>query len=144
MKNDMVVFVVEGYNRYSIAALAGILDQELPELPVTFAQSRVLPEQIEELARQHRRVVLAFSFMSPQLPQLLPILVELRARPENVMFNMVQGHRFTVERHDLFLPGPGVEYAKLFNGLDARIFRQDQFYGPGVVDIDIKGILLCA
>ena len=74
MKNDMVVFVVEGYNRYSIAALAGILDQELPELPVKFVQSRVLPEQIEELARQHRRVVLAFS---EGLRAMIEILKEL-------------------------------------------------------------------
>lgn len=83
MSQDLVVFVVEGYNRYSIAALAGILDQGLPQLPVAFVQSRELLARLDELARQHRRVVLAFSFMSPQLPQLMPLLVSLEARPDN-------------------------------------------------------------
>ncbi len=85
MRKDLVVFVVEGYNRYSIAALAGILDQEMVELPVAFVQSRELRARLDELARQHRRVVLAFSFMSPQLPQLMPLLLALEDRPDNVI-----------------------------------------------------------
>ncbi len=90
--NDLVVFILEGYNRYSVAALAGILDQELPQLPVMFLQSRVdLRGQLEKLARQHRRVVAAFSFMSPQLPQLLPILLDLQTRPPAENLTLVAG-----------------------------------------------------
>ncbi len=147
MKNDMVVFVVEGYNRYSIAALAGILDQELPELPVTFVQSRVLPEQIEELARQHRRVVLAFSFMSPQLPQLLPILVELQSRPEHII--MVAGGPHASGEpagtlgmgFDVVVMGEG---EVTFPTLLRRIFAGES-YGdvPGIAYLADDGKLVC-
>ncbi len=82
--NDLLVFILEGYNRYSIAALAGILNQELPELPLVFLQGRSnLKGRLQELAGQHRQVVVAFSFMSPQLPQIVPILENLGELPAN-------------------------------------------------------------
>ncbi|MFQ5344317.1 MAG: TIGR04013 family B12-binding domain/radical SAM domain-containing protein, partial [Anaerolineae bacterium] len=83
---DLVVFVIEGYNRYSIAALAGLLDQEMPDLPLAFLQNRPrLGREVRELAEGHRRVVLAFSFMTPQLPEILTALENLDPRPDNVM-----------------------------------------------------------
>jgi B12-binding domain/radical SAM domain protein len=83
--NDLVIFVIEGYNRYSVAALAGILDQERPNLQLEFWQGRAnLGDRVRQVATQHRRVVLAFSFMSPQLIQILPLLEGLRPLPANV------------------------------------------------------------
>jgi B12-binding domain/radical SAM domain protein len=83
--NDLLIFVLEGYNRYSIAALAGILEQERPGLELQFWQGRAdLGQRVRQIASQHRRVVLAFSFMSPQLPQILPILQGLQPLPANV------------------------------------------------------------
>jgi B12-binding domain/radical SAM domain protein len=91
--NDLLTFVVEGYNRYSIAALAGVVHQELPQLPVAFIEGKKDPgkvaDQVRALARQQRRVILAWSFMSPQLPRILPMLAALEPRPENVI--MVAG-----------------------------------------------------
>ncbi len=85
-ETDLVAFVIEGYNRYSIAALAGLLDQEMPDLPLAFLQGRPrLGDEVRALAARHRRVVLAFSFMTPQLPQILPALESLHPRPENVI-----------------------------------------------------------
>ena len=82
---DVLLFVVEGYNRYSIAALAGVVDQELADLPVTFVQgSSRLGDEVRRLAKQHRVVIAAFSFMTPQVPQLLSILDSLEPRPDNV------------------------------------------------------------
>lgn len=83
--NDLVVFVLEGYNRYSIAALAGILDQARPNLELQFWQGRAdLGQRVRQIATQYRQVILAFSFMSPQLPQILPVLAGLQPRPSNV------------------------------------------------------------
>lgn len=82
---DCVLFVVEGYNRYSIAALAGLLDQELPAVVQQFHQERHgLAERVAQLSRQHGQVIVAFSFMSPQLPQIVPRLEGLADRPANV------------------------------------------------------------
>ena len=82
---DCVLFVIEGYNRYSIAALAGLLDQELPAVVQQFHQERRgLAERVQQLSRQHGQVIVAFSFMSPQLPQILPRLETLADRPANV------------------------------------------------------------
>ncbi len=82
---DLLIFVLEGYNRYSIAALAGILDQARPNLELQFWQGRAdLGARVRQVAAQYRRVVLAFSFMSPQLPQILPVLDGLKSRPSNV------------------------------------------------------------
>jgi hypothetical protein len=78
MMNDLLTFVVEGYNRYSIAALAGVVCQELPQLPVAFIEGKKDPakvaDQVRALARQQQRVILAWSFMSPQLPRIMPML----------------------------------------------------------------------
>lgn len=104
---DQVAFIIEGYNRYSIAALAGLLEQELPHLPVVFLQSRMqsrmqsktrnrngknghgehpsLGDQVRVLAAQQRRLVVAHSFMTPQLPQVLATMESLRPRPDNVL-----------------------------------------------------------
>jgi len=83
--NDLLIFVMEGYNRYSIAALAGILDQERPDLRLEFWQGRAdLGERVRQAATHHRHVVVAFSFMSPQLPQILPVLEGLHSLPANV------------------------------------------------------------
>jgi B12-binding domain/radical SAM domain protein len=83
--NDLLIFVMEGYNRYSIAALAGILDQERADLRLEFWQGRAdLGERVRQVATRYRRVVLAFSFMSPQLPQILPVLEGLQPLPSNV------------------------------------------------------------
>ncbi len=83
--DDLLIFVIEGYNRYSVAALTGILDQEIPELPVTFLQGRAnLGDQIRQLASKQRRVVVAFSFMTPQLPRIIPVIENMHPLPENV------------------------------------------------------------
>lgn len=83
--NDLLIFVLEGYNRYSIAALAGILDQERPSLRLEFWQGRAdLAGRVRQAATCCQRVVLAFSFMSPQLPQILPALESLQPLPPNV------------------------------------------------------------
>jgi B12-binding domain/radical SAM domain protein len=83
--DDLLIFVMEGYNRYSVAALAGIIEQELPNLSVAFLQTRSgWDSQVRKLAAQHRRIVLAFSFMTPQLPEILPALEALQPLPENV------------------------------------------------------------
>lgn len=85
MSDDLLVFVLEGYNRYSVATLAGLLDQELPELPVEFIQARAdLGAKVHLLAKQHRRLFLAVSFMSPQLPQIQPVIEGLHPIPANV------------------------------------------------------------
>ncbi len=77
---DILLFVVEGYNRYSIAALAGIVDQEAPDLAQTFHQERHdLAATVQRLAQTHRQVFVAFSFMSPQLPQIAPLVEGLAA-----------------------------------------------------------------
>ena len=83
--NDLLVFVTEGYNRYSVAALAGVLDQEMPDLPVAFlADKPELGDRVRKLASQHRQVVVAYSFMSPQLPGMMPTLEGLQDMPGNV------------------------------------------------------------
>ena len=85
VKIDLLIFVLEGYNRYSIAALAGILDQERPDLRLEFWQGRAdLGERLRHMATRRRQIVLAFSFMSPQLPQILPVLEGLQPLPPNV------------------------------------------------------------
>ena len=86
MSTNLVAFVIEGYNRYSIAALAGILDQELPYLRLAFLQGGTgLGQQVRELAAHHRRVVLAFSFMTPQFPKVIATLEGLYPLPDNVI-----------------------------------------------------------
>lgn len=83
--NNLLIFVLEGYNRYSIAALAGILDQEQPGLQLEFWQGRAgLGDRVRWAAARHDRVVLAFSFMSPQLSQIVPVLEGLQPLPGNV------------------------------------------------------------
>lgn len=83
--DDLLIFVLEGYNRYSVAALAGILDQAKPDLELQFWQGRTdLGQRVRHVASLHRRVVVAFSFMSPQLPQILPVLADLQPLPANV------------------------------------------------------------
>jgi B12-binding domain/radical SAM domain protein len=85
LSTSLVIFVIEGFNRYSVAALAGILDQEMPDLPLAFLQNRPrLGQEVRELATHHRQVVLAFSFMTPQLPQILTALENLDPLPDNV------------------------------------------------------------
>jgi B12-binding domain/radical SAM domain protein len=83
--NDLLIFVTEGYNRYSIAVLAGALDQELPELPLAFWPGKPdLSDRVRQAAAKHRRVVVAYSFMSPQLPGMMPTLEGLQDMPGNV------------------------------------------------------------
>jgi len=83
--NDLVAFVIEGYNRYSIAALSGILDQELPNVGQAFLRGKPdLGNHIRALAARHRHVVVAFSFMTPQIPLILPTLRSLDPLPRNV------------------------------------------------------------
>jgi B12-binding domain/radical SAM domain protein len=82
---DLLAFVIEGYNRYSIAALAGIVEQELPGLPLTFLNGRPeLAHDIRRLALKRRHLIVAFSFMTPQLPRIAPMLAALQPLPENV------------------------------------------------------------
>lgn len=83
--SDLLIFVLEGYNRYSVATLAGLMEQEMPDLPVEFLQGRAdLGGKVRQLAEQYRRVAVAFSFMSPQLPQIQPVIESLLPRPANV------------------------------------------------------------
>lgn len=85
MKSNAVIFVLEGYNRYSIAALAGILDQEMPDLSLHFLQGGPkLGEKVRELAARYRQVAMAFSFMTPQLPQVWNSLDSLEPLPDNI------------------------------------------------------------
>jgi radical SAM superfamily enzyme YgiQ (UPF0313 family) len=82
---NSVLFVQEGYNRYSIAALSGLLDQELPALAQHFHQERHdLPARVQYLSARYEQLIVAFSFMSPQLPQIRPAIESLAARPGNV------------------------------------------------------------
>jgi len=85
MSNNKLIFVNDGYNRYSIAALTGILDQQLPDLPLGFLPGKpVLGDQIRQLATRHARVLVAYSFMSPQLPGMAATLQSLQNLPANV------------------------------------------------------------
>jgi len=84
-QQNAVAFVLEGYNRYSIAALAGTLDQVMPQLPLHFLKGGAgLGRAVAELAGRYRQLVLAFSFMTPQLPQVITSLNSLAPRPDNV------------------------------------------------------------
>ena len=86
LQNTRTVFVIEGYNRYSIAALTGALDRDLPDAPLAFLPGgEKLGDRLRSLnpgARSH--IVLAFSFMTPQLPRILTSLASLHPRPANV------------------------------------------------------------
>lgn len=85
LSENTVAFVMAGYNRHSIAALAGLLDQEMPDLPLSFLEGRSkLGPKVRELADRHRHVVLAFSFMTPQLPHILTAIESLDPLPCNV------------------------------------------------------------
>jgi len=144
--NDLLVFVVEGYNRYSIAALAGILGQELPELPVTFLPGKPeLGQQIRRLALGRRHLIVAFSFMTPQLPRILPMLEGLRLRPENVTLIAGGPHASgdplgTLEMgFDLLALGEG---EVTFPALLRRILAgQDYEDTPGIAYLDGSGKL---
>jgi B12-binding domain/radical SAM domain protein len=85
MTQNGVIFVIEGYNRYSIAALAGVLDEVMPELPLHFLNGgERLGSQVADLAAQYQQVVVACSFMTPQLPQVITSLNSLFPLPDNV------------------------------------------------------------
>jgi B12-binding domain/radical SAM domain protein len=144
--NDLLVFVVEGYNRYSIAALAGILEQELPELPVAILPGKPdLAQQIRRLALQHRQLIVAFSFMTPQLPRILPMLEGLRQQPKNVTLIAGGPHASgdpagTLEMgFDLLVLG---EAEATFPALLRRILAgQDYRDIPGIAYLDESGKL---
>ncbi|MEM7032021.1 MAG: TIGR04013 family B12-binding domain/radical SAM domain-containing protein [Chloroflexota bacterium] len=87
MKQNAVLFVIEGYNRYSIAALAGTLEQEMPEIDLLFCKgSHHFAEAVETHARAYQQLVVAFSFMSPQLPQVIKTLDAPTIKPDNVTY----------------------------------------------------------
>lgn len=64
------------FNRYTLAALAGLVDERLPEIPVALAAA---PAEVEALA-QGARTLVAYSFLSPQAPEALAEISRLKAR----------------------------------------------------------------
>lgn len=143
--DNLLVFVLEGYNRYSIAALAGILDQALPDLRMEFWQGRAdLGDRVRQVATQHRKVVLAFSFMSPQLPQTLPLLASLQPLPDNVTLVAGGPHASGEPESTLHMGFPVVvtgEGEVTFPALLNRIFAGESSYEglAGIAYLDGTG-----
>ena len=64
--------------------------------------------------------------------------------PKYFVLNMVEGYYLLVNAHDFLFPGAFDQAAQIFDGRDARIAAQNQFYGPGVIGICVEGKLFVA
>jgi B12-binding domain/radical SAM domain protein len=148
MMHDVLIFVAENHNRYPLAVLTGVLDQEKADLPLLFLPaSPDLGARVQQLARQHRRVVVAFSLMTPQLPTLGPVLAGLLPRPENVILLAGGPHPSgdplgTLQLgFDVLVLGEGeVTLPALLRRLRAGESYDDV---PGVAYLDAAGRLVC-
>ncbi len=94
MKNALV-FIEYSYNRYSLAVLTGVLeeDERFGELDIHFVKARKrtahneavnsdLERNIFELTRKYVRLVVAFSFHTPNVIAMGHTIVSLRKRLE--------------------------------------------------------------
>jgi hypothetical protein len=70
MSKYALVFYYTRYNRYSYHALAGALETDafFDDLEIYFPDNeKTLVEQLPDIVKKHRKVVIAVSFMTPQL-----------------------------------------------------------------------------
>jgi hypothetical protein len=84
MSGGALVFVGEKYNKNSIAALCGAIEQDkrLSELPIYVPRRRERLEQVKELLRHQQLVIVAFSFCTPNLIEVARQLEELHSLPD--------------------------------------------------------------
>ena len=68
----------------------------------------------------------------------------LKAGPQNVMLNIIQSEDLSINMADFLFPWASEGAPQFFDGFDARVTTQDQFDGPGIIGVDIKGELLIA
>ena len=66
------------------------------------------------------------------------------AGPQNVMLNIIQSEDVSINITDFLFPWTPKGAPQILDGFDARVTTQDQFDGPGIIGIDIKGELLIA
>ncbi len=140
MKNTFA-FVEYGYNRYSIAVLAGSLeaDERMQNVEIHFLKSNPKNERdaafIDEalgLANRYDRLVLAFSFHTPNVIPVSQTIGELRARLE-------QTHTDNVT---LIAGGPhpsGDPLGTLEMGIDVVVVGEGEVVLPELLEKLYKG-----
>lgn len=79
MAKSALVFITETYNRNSIAALCGAIEEEecYADLAVSFANGRGAAAHLQPLLREYCQVVTAFSFCTPNLMEIAKVLETL-------------------------------------------------------------------
>ena len=68
----------------------------------------------------------------------------LKAGPQNVMLDIIQSQYLSINMADFLFKWASEGAPQIFDGCDAWVTTQDQFDGPGIVCVDIKGELLIA
>lgn len=76
MTENALVFITERYNRNSIAALCGAIEQDgrFAELAVSFVDGLGAAAHLQPLLRKYSQVVTAFSFCTPNLGEVAGVL----------------------------------------------------------------------
>ncbi len=79
MAESALVFITEKYNRNSIAALSGAIEQDgrFADLAVSFVDGRGAAAHLQPLLRKYFQVVAAFSFCTPNLVEIAEVLQTL-------------------------------------------------------------------
>lgn len=86
MAKIALAFVLEKHNKYSISALIGTIeaDGRFEDLEIHLLESKLdLREQIEALALNHRKVVVGFSFMTPDVLKVFNVVQVVRNHLES-------------------------------------------------------------
>ena len=79
MAKSALVFITEKYNRNSIAALCGAIEQDgrFADLAVSFVDGRGAAAHLQPLLRKYAQVVTAFSLCTPNLREVAGVLETL-------------------------------------------------------------------
>jgi B12-binding domain/radical SAM domain protein len=126
MAKHALAFAFDHDNIQSLSALIGAVeaDGRFDDLEIHLLKPRLgLSEQVEALAETHERVVLGFSFTTPQAPQALQDVQEIRTH--------LQAHRLT--NVTLIAGGPhpsGAWQHTLGMGFDVVVVGEGEFSFP--------------
>jgi len=86
MAKNALAFVLESYNKYSISVLIGTVetDGRFDDWDIQVLKPKMgLSEQVEALAVTHEKVVVGFSFMSPNVLEVLDAVQMMRKHLES-------------------------------------------------------------
>lgn len=143
MSENALVFVDYSYNRYSLAVLTGVLEEDhrFHDLDIKFLKHQELDSNIAELSKFYKKLVVGFSFHTPNLIEVAKIVSGLKSSlKQNSIHNVL-----------LVAGGPhpsGDPLGTLEIGVDAVVIGEGEVTFPSLLEKflndldfqDVKGI----